>query len=110
MRVWRPHGGHVCTSGSGDVPSMMTKPRDAVLLLVCMLCRGVSPAAAAAGPEAFSLRVVIAGLAGPWEIAWGPDSYIWVVERIGKRLTRVNPRDGSKAVAVSIPEAFQSSG
>ena len=96
--------------GQGGVASMKMKPRGAVLFLLCMLCSGVGPAAAAPSPQAFSLRVVTTGLAGPWEIAWGPDAFIWVVERIGRRLTRVNPRDGSKTVAVSIPEAFQSSG
>jgi PQQ-dependent dehydrogenase (s-GDH family) len=67
-------------------------------------------AAPAAGQEAFSFRVVATGLDGPWEIAWGPDDRIWVTERVGKRITRVDPSGGSKTVALTIPEAYQASG
>jgi PQQ-dependent dehydrogenase (s-GDH family) len=59
------------------------------------------------GPEAFVSRVVTTDLAGPWEVAWGPDGFLWITERVGKRLTRVNPADGSKTVAVAIDEVYQ---
>jgi PQQ-dependent dehydrogenase (s-GDH family) len=58
----------------------------------------------ATGPESFTMRVVATGFASPWEIAWGPDGYLWVTERTGYRITRVNPANGAKTVAVSIPE------
>ena len=64
----------------------------------------------AAGHGGFSSRVVATGLDSPWEIVWGPDSHIWVTERTGKRVTRVNPVDGSQTTAVSIPGAYQASG
>jgi PQQ-dependent dehydrogenase (s-GDH family) len=60
------------------------------------------------GPESFSSRVVTAGLAGPWEVAWGPDGFLWVTERIGKRVVRVNPADGTRRVAVTIDDVHQS--
>ncbi len=60
--------------------------------------------------DAFSFRVVATGLENPWEVAWGPDGRLWVTERTGKRVTRVNPADGSRKVAVSIPEVFQNHG
>ena len=69
-----------------------------------------APAVPAAGQEAFSFRIVATGLEGPWEIAWGPDDHLWVVERRGKRVTRVDPLDGSRIVALNIPEAYQASG
>lgn len=60
------------------------------------------------GPERFDMRVVASGLQNPWDLLWGPDGRIWVTERVGKRITRVNPRDGSTSVAVEIPDAIQS--
>jgi PQQ-dependent dehydrogenase (s-GDH family) len=55
-------------------------------------------------PERFSSRVLVSGLEGPWEVAWGPDQQLWVTERTGRRVVRVNPADGSRSIAVSIPE------
>ena len=46
-------------------------------------------------------------LAGPWEVTWGPDGFLWITERVGKRITRVNPADGSKTVAVTIDDVYQ---
>ncbi len=62
----------------------------------------------AQGPESFSMRVVASDLAGPWEITWGPDGILWITERVGKRVTRVNPKDGSRTIAVTIDEVYQS--
>jgi PQQ-dependent dehydrogenase (s-GDH family) len=58
----------------------------------------------------FELRVVTEGLQQPWEITWGPDGFLWVTERTGKRLVRVNPEDGSRSVALELTEAHQSAG
>ncbi len=58
-------------------------------------------------PEAFTSRVVAAGFEDPWEVTWGPDGYLWITERIGKRVVRVNPADGSRQVAVTIDEVSQ---
>src|SRR6188474_3989292 len=59
-------------------------------------------------PERFAMRVLAAGLEGPWEVTWGPDQQLWVTERTGRRIVRVNPADGTRSVAVSIPEVNQS--
>jgi PQQ-dependent dehydrogenase (s-GDH family) len=59
-------------------------------------------------PERFAMRVVTQGLDAPWEITWGPDGRLWVTERRGRRVLRVNPADGATAVALAIPEAHQS--
>ena len=42
-------------------------------------------------------RVVTTGLAGPWEIAWGPDNYLWVTERIGLLATAKRRHVSGKA-------------
>lgn len=63
------------------------------------------------GPESvlpptkrFAKRTVITGLENPWEITWGPDQRLWVTERSGKRISRVDPETGEKTVAVTIGE------
>ena len=60
--------------------------------------------------ESFTTRIVTTGLQNPWEIAWGPDGHIWVTERVAMRVTRVNPADGAKSVAITISEVFQNHG
>src|SRR5579862_6057145 len=69
------------------------------------------PALAQDGPESvmrgtkqFRRSVLVSGLAGPWEVTWGPDNMLWVTERTGKRVTRVNPASGKRKVAATIPE------
>src|SRR4051812_33822571 len=52
-------------------------------------------------------RVVTTGLEGPWEITWGPDNYLWVTERIAKRVVRVNPDTGEKSTLLTLPEVNQ---
>jgi PQQ-dependent dehydrogenase (s-GDH family) len=58
-------------------------------------------------PESFASRVVATGFEDPWEVTYGPDGYLWITERVGKRVVRVNPADGSRRVAVSIDEVHQ---
>lgn len=56
--------------------------------------------------QASASRVVTSGLKAPWEIAWGPDDHLWVTERTGLRVIRVNPADGAVTPAVAIDEAY----
>jgi PQQ-dependent dehydrogenase (s-GDH family) len=76
-----------------------------VLLLLAWMMTPVQDSVP--GPERFSLRVVATGLENPWQMRWGPDGRLWVTERSGKRIVRVNPADGSKSVAVTIADAVQ---
>jgi PQQ-dependent dehydrogenase (s-GDH family) len=56
--------------------------------------------------EPFSGRVLATGLDYPWEVTWGPDNQLWVTERAGRRVTRVDSRTGEKRVAVTINEVL----
>jgi PQQ-dependent dehydrogenase (s-GDH family) len=47
---------------------------------------------------------VVSQLADPWEVTWGPDGKLWVTERRGKRVTRIDPVSGEKSVAITIGE------
>ena len=60
------------------------------------------------GPEAFTMRVVASGLENPWDLAWGPDGQLWVTERTGFRVTRIDPASGSKQVALTLTDVYQS--
>ena len=57
-----------------------------------------------AGTKQFEMKELTNGLEGPWEITWGPDGWLWLTERVGGKITRVNPADGSKQVAIDIEE------
>jgi PQQ-dependent dehydrogenase (s-GDH family) len=96
-RMNRPQRMHVAATAcsltllAGGIFAGAQNPRDGQLL----------------GSEPFERRIVAAGLENPWEIAWGPDGYLWITERTGFRVTRVNPADGSKHVALALDDVFQ---
>lgn len=56
------------------------------------------------GTKQFQKKVLVSGLAGPWELTFGPDNMLWVTERTGKRVTRIDPNTGAKNVAITIDE------
>jgi PQQ-dependent dehydrogenase (s-GDH family) len=69
---------------------------------------GVNPRAVWSNPpEMFASRVVASGFEDPWEVTWGPDGFLWITERTGRRVVRVNPADGNRSVAVTIDEVYQ---
>ncbi len=59
-----------------------------------------------AAQPSFSFRVLASGLRAPWEVVWGPDDHLWVTERTGRRLVRVNPSTGAVTPAVTIEESY----
>lgn len=58
--------------------------------------------------ERFTMRVVAQGFDSPWELLWGPDDRLWLTERRGRRVLRVDPKTGARAEALFLPEAHQS--
>jgi PQQ-dependent dehydrogenase (s-GDH family) len=88
---------------------MMSRATGLALLLTAAAAAAVAAQAGSApSPERFAMRVVTQGLDAPWEITWGPDSQLWVTERRGRRVLRVNPADGMQSVALFLAEAHQS--
>ena len=57
----------------------------------------VSPAVQAALGTGFSESVLATGLEMPWEITLGPDKFLWVTERMGKRVSRIDPATGANS-------------
>jgi len=62
--------------------------------------------AGASEPGFFSSRVLATGFANPWEITWGPDSFLWVTEQNTGRVSRVRPSDGARTTVLEIAEVF----
>jgi PQQ-dependent dehydrogenase (s-GDH family) len=62
------------------------------------------PESVVRGTKQFRKSVLVSGLAGPWELTWGPDNQLWVTERTGKRVTRIDPTTGQRSVAIVIDE------
>jgi PQQ-dependent dehydrogenase (s-GDH family) len=58
-------------------------------------------------PETFASRVVASGFEDPWEVVWGPDGFLWITERVGKRIVRVDPATGSRKIAIEIDEVYR---
>jgi PQQ-dependent dehydrogenase (s-GDH family) len=90
--------------------------RTAVAAVACGLIVFVSliaqdgPETVVRGTKQFRQSEVVTGLAGPWELTWGTDNMLWVTERTGKRITRVNPATGERKVAVTIDEVLAPGG
>ena len=68
------------------------------------------PQTAKAGAVAFEQSVLVTGLEGPWEITWGPDDMLWVTERFGGRIDRINPTTGEVIPAIKLYDMSTSSG
>lgn len=86
--------------------------------LVVAGCAAVTPGSAEStrtivevedGGASFAMRDLHVGLSAPLSLVYGPDDYLWVTERVGKRVVRVNPVDGAAQVALEIAEAYQRS-
>ena len=93
--------------------------RNSVVAAVAVVCCFIAfvgliaqdgPETVVRGTKQFRQSEVVTGLAGPFELTWGPDNMLWVTERTGKRVTRVNPATGERKVAVTIDEVLAPGG
>ena len=66
-----------------------------------------SGSTSAADGQSFAKRLLVDSLSSPWEISWGPDGWLWVTERTGKRVVRIRPSDGMLRVLLQIDEVQQ---
>ncbi|EMB4326360.1 PQQ-dependent sugar dehydrogenase [Pluralibacter gergoviae] len=54
--------------------------------------------------EPFAAHVLVSGLDAPWDMVWAPDGYLWVTERKGATIDRIDPKSGKKQVLVKIAD------
>jgi len=57
--------------------------------------------------EVFARRIVARQLSDPWEVAYGPDGYLWLTEAKGYRVSRLNPTTGAKTVLLDLSHERQ---
>ncbi|MEX3105503.1 glucose/sorbosone family PQQ-dependent dehydrogenase [Streptomyces sp. ST1015] len=91
----------------------MRKPPSALALaavaaLVCSCGTASAPGPGQRGATAANLadragfRVVTTGLGDPYEMIQGPDGHLWLTEKSGLRVTRVDPATGTKTTALDL--------
>ena len=80
-----------------------------LLLSVGSAAAQQSPADVIEAEFPFEKAVLVEGLKAPHEIRVGTDGQLWVTERIGKRLIRVNPETGDikPAFEFAIPDVLE---
>src|SRR6266480_2634277 len=92
----------------------MGRNLSAFAVIAAIFCFGVTTFGLLQGGEAsrglFTKRVLTTGLANPFQVIWGPDDYLWVAERTGSRISRVQPSDGSRTTAITMREVLQDDG
>jgi PQQ-dependent dehydrogenase (s-GDH family) len=58
--------------------------------------------------EGFSVNVIARNLSAPLNILYGPDDALWITERIGKNITRIDPITGTELSSTPVPNIHQS--
>ena len=86
------------------------------IALAAFLLGGLSLAATAqapalatfpVGPTTVTASALAGNLSTIWELAWGPDNFIWMTERAG-RISRVNPATGQVSLLLTVPDVTES--
>jgi PQQ-dependent dehydrogenase (s-GDH family) len=60
--------------------------------------------------KGFSVNVIARNLSAPLNLLYGPDDTLWITERVGKDIVRIDPNNGTKLSTMPIPDANQSKG
>jgi glucose/arabinose dehydrogenase len=60
--------------------------------------------------EGFSVSAIARNLSAPLNILYGPDNTLWITERVGKDIVRIDPTNGTKLSTMPILNANQSKG
>ncbi len=60
--------------------------------------------------EGFSVKAITRNLSAPLNILYGPDDTLWVTERVGKDIVRIDPNNGTMLSSTPIPNVNQSAG
>ncbi len=60
--------------------------------------------------DGFTIRVLASNFSSPHNILYGPDGALWITERLGKNITRVDPDNGERLSTMEVPGVWQSEG
>jgi PQQ-dependent dehydrogenase (s-GDH family) len=58
--------------------------------------------------EGFSVNVIARNLSAALNILYGPDNTLWITERVGKNITRIDPINGTELSSIPVPNVNQS--
>jgi glucose/arabinose dehydrogenase len=58
--------------------------------------------------EGFSVNVIARNLSAPLNLLYGPDGKLWITERVGKDIIRIDPTNGTKLSSTPVPNVHQS--
>jgi PQQ-dependent dehydrogenase (s-GDH family) len=58
--------------------------------------------------EGFSVHVLARNLSAPLNLLYGPDGKLWITERVGKDIIRIDPINGTKLSSTPVPNVHQS--
>lgn len=67
-------------------------------------CTLMRPDASSQVGPAFDMRVLASGLDGPHQMRWGPDNWIWLIERTAGCLSRIDPATGARTLLFTVPD------
>jgi PQQ-dependent dehydrogenase (s-GDH family) len=60
--------------------------------------------------EGFLVSNLAANFSAPLNILYGPDGALWITERIGMNISRIDPNNGSELSSMPVPGVYQSGG
>jgi PQQ-dependent dehydrogenase (s-GDH family) len=60
--------------------------------------------------KGFSVSVLATNLSSPYNILYGPDGVLWITERVGKEITRIDPTTGAELSVMQVLNVQQSGG
>jgi glucose/arabinose dehydrogenase len=60
--------------------------------------------------QSFSTRVLATNFSSPHNILYGPDGALWITERTGENITRIDPESGERLSIMGIVDAYQEGG
>ncbi|MDQ4073106.1 MAG: PQQ-dependent sugar dehydrogenase, partial [Thermoproteota archaeon] len=60
--------------------------------------------------QGFSASLLATNFSAPHNIIYGPDDALWITERIGKNITRVDPQTGEKLSSIPVPNVLAAGG
>ncbi len=60
--------------------------------------------------QGFSVSLLATNFTASHNIIYGPDDTLWITERIGKNITRVDPQTGEKISSIPVPNVLAAGG
>ncbi|HKU48372.1 MAG TPA: glucose/sorbosone family PQQ-dependent dehydrogenase [Nitrososphaera sp.] len=60
--------------------------------------------------QGFKASVLATNFSAPHNILYGPDGALWITERVGQKITRIDPNTGENLSSMPVPDVYQTGG